>query len=68
MLLDDVADHDRGLLQATGVLADELLHAYDIPETRLITTDGQLRTGCFTDHSRGAVAAWARQHNLPEAT
>ncbi len=64
VLLDDVADHDRGLLQAAAVLADELLHAYGIPETGLITADGQLRTAGFTDHNRGALAAWARDHNL----
>lgn len=64
VLLDDVADHDRGLLQAAAVLADELLHAYGIPETGLITTDGELRTNGFTDHNRGALTAWAREHNL----
>ncbi|MFC7864853.1 hypothetical protein ACFU5B_13645 [Streptomyces murinus] len=65
VLLDDVADHDRGLLQAAAVLADELLHAYGVPETGLITTDGELRTnGGFTDRNRGALTAWAREHNL----
>ncbi|RMB81081.1 hypothetical protein [Streptomyces shenzhenensis] len=68
VLLDDVAGHDRELLQAAAVLADELLHAYGIPQTGLIATDGQLRTDGFTDRNRGAVAEWARQHNLLEAT
>ncbi|MGM7443979.1 AlbA family DNA-binding domain-containing protein [Streptomyces griseoincarnatus] len=68
VLLDDVADHGRGLLQAAAVLADELLHAYGIPETGLITMDGDLRTEGFTDRNRGAVAAWARQCDLLEAT
>jgi hypothetical protein len=68
VLLDDAADHGRGLLQATAVLADDLLHAYGIPESGLITMNGSLRTEGFTDRNRGAVAAWARQCNLLEAT
>lgn len=64
VLLDDVADHGRGLLQAAAVLADELLHAYGIPETGLITSEGELRVDGFTDHNRGALAEWARQHSL----
>ncbi|MER5226421.1 hypothetical protein [Streptomyces flaveus] len=68
MLLDDVADHGRGMLQAAAVVADELLHAYGIPETGLITAGGDLRVDGFTDRNRGALAAWARQHNLMEAT
>ncbi|MEU0853496.1 ATP-binding protein [Streptomyces flaveolus] len=68
VLLDDVADHGRGLLQAVAVLADELLHAYGIPETGLLTTDGELRPHGFTDRNRGALAAWAKDHDLLEAT
>jgi hypothetical protein len=64
VLLDDVADHDRGLVQAAAVLADELLHAYGIPETGLITAEGELHIDGFTDRNRGALAEWARQHNL----
>ncbi|MFD3381288.1 MULTISPECIES: helix-turn-helix domain-containing protein [unclassified Streptomyces] len=68
VLIDDVADHGRGLLQATAVLADELLHAYGIPETGLITPDGELHTDGFTDRNRGALTVWARQHDLIEET
>ncbi|MFD5748963.1 helix-turn-helix domain-containing protein [Streptomyces sp. NPDC127033] len=68
VLLDDVADQGRGLLQAAAALADELLHAYGIPETGLITADGQLRTVGFTDRNRGALAVWAREHGLIDAT
>lgn len=64
VLIDDVADHGRSLLQAAAVLANELLHAYGIPETGLISTDGELRTEGFTDRNRGALAEWARQHSL----
>ncbi|MFI8220005.1 hypothetical protein [Streptomyces sp. NPDC085932] len=63
-----MADHGRSMLQAAAVLADELLHAYGIPETGLITADGQLRTMGFTDRNRGALTVWAREHGLIDAT
>jgi hypothetical protein len=40
VLLDDLADGERGLLQATAALADELLQTYGYPETGLITRAG----------------------------
>ncbi|MFC8453689.1 helix-turn-helix domain-containing protein [Kitasatospora sp. NPDC057223] len=64
VLLDDIADHGVGLLQATAALADELLHAYGLPDNQLITREGHLNTGLFTDRNRGAVARWAAQNPL----
>lgn len=64
VLLDDIADHGVGLPQATAALADELLHAYGLPENQLITREGHLNTGLFTTRNRGAVARWAAQHPL----
>ncbi|MET9459947.1 hypothetical protein ABZY05_33495 [Streptomyces canus] len=64
-LLDDLADLDRGLLQATAALADELLQAYGYPETGLITRNGHLHPSQFTQRTSGAVELWARQQDLP---
>jgi hypothetical protein len=64
VLLDDIADRGRGLLEATAVLADELLQAFGYPENGLITRTGDLRTGGFTARNRGAVAVWARERGL----
>ncbi|MDT0488166.1 AlbA family DNA-binding domain-containing protein [Streptomyces doebereineriae] len=63
-LLDDLADLDRGLLQATAALADELLQAYGYPETGLITRNGHLHPSQFTQRTSGAVELWARQRGL----
>ncbi|MFE4998944.1 helix-turn-helix domain-containing protein [Streptomyces mirabilis] len=64
VLLDDLADLDRGLLQATAALADELLQAYGYPETGLITRTGDLQPSLFTHRNSGAVEQWARQRRL----
>lgn len=64
VLLDDIADRGRGLLEATAVLADELLQAFGYPENGLITRTGDLRTEGFTARNRGAVAVWARERGL----
>lgn len=64
VLLDDLADLDRGLLQAVAALADELLQAYGYPETGLITRSGQLRPAQFTQRNSGAVEQRARQSGL----
>lgn len=64
VLLDDLADCERGLLQATAVLADELLQAYGYPETGLITRSGELNPAAFSQHNTGAVAQWAQQRGL----
>ncbi|MET7575184.1 hypothetical protein ABZT04_43020 [Streptomyces sp. NPDC005492] len=64
VLLDDLADLDRGLLQATAALADELLQAYGYPETGLITRSGQLHPHQFSNRNSGAVAQWARHNGL----
>jgi hypothetical protein len=64
VLLDDLADLGRGLLQATAALADELLQAYGYPETGLITRSGELRPHLFSQRNSGAVSQWARQHGL----
>ncbi|MCX5256719.1 putative DNA binding domain-containing protein [Streptomyces canus] len=63
-LLDDLADLDRGLLQATAALADELLQAYGYPETGLITRNGHLHPSQFTQRNSGAVEKWAHQRGL----
>ncbi|MER8103929.1 RNA-binding domain-containing protein [Kitasatospora sp. NPDC094016] len=67
VLLDDVADHSVSLPQATAALADELLHAYGLPDNQVITRKGHLNTGLFTSRNRGAVARWAAQHPLISA-
>ncbi|MFF9227956.1 MULTISPECIES: hypothetical protein [unclassified Streptomyces] len=64
VLLDDLADRGRGLLQATAVLADELLQAYGYPETGLISRGGTLDPDGFSQRTCGAVAQWAEQHGL----
>ncbi|MFJ1796645.1 AlbA family DNA-binding domain-containing protein [Kitasatospora griseola] len=63
VLLDDAADHGTGLLQATAALADELLHAYGLPDNRLISREGQLNTHLFGPHSH-EVTRWATQNGL----
>ncbi|MGX1855495.1 hypothetical protein [Streptomyces sp. NPDC055299] len=64
VLLDDLADGERGLLQATAALADELLQTYGYPETGLITRAGQLNPVGFSEHTSGAVTDWAQQRGL----
>lgn len=64
VLLDDLADCERGLLQATAFLADELLQTYGYPETGLITRDGEINPSGFSQRTSGAVADWARQRGL----
>ncbi|MFF9409817.1 helix-turn-helix domain-containing protein [Streptomyces anandii] len=64
VLLDDIADRGCGLLEATAVLADELLQAFGYPENGLVTRSGDLRTEGFTARNRGAVAIWARERGL----
>ncbi|WP_449339635.1 hypothetical protein, partial [Streptomyces chartreusis] len=64
VLLDDLADLDRGLLQAAAALADELLQAYGYPETGLITRTGHLHPAQFTQRNSGAVEQWAGQRGL----
>jgi hypothetical protein len=64
VLLDDIADRGRGLLEATAVLADELLQAFGYPENGLVTRAGDLRAEGFTARNRGAVAVWAREAGL----
>jgi hypothetical protein len=64
VLLDDIADRGRGLLEATAVLADELLQAFGYPKNGLVTRSGDLRTERFTERNRGAVALWAREYGL----
>ncbi|MFI6341414.1 helix-turn-helix domain-containing protein [Streptomyces sp. NPDC050535] len=64
VLVDNLADLDRGLLQATAALADELLQAYGYPETGLITRTGELRPDHFSQRNSGAVAQWAQQRGL----
>ncbi|WP_431994881.1 AlbA family DNA-binding domain-containing protein [Streptomyces griseoflavus] len=64
VLLDNLADQGRGLLQATAALADELLQAYGYPETGLITRAGKLNPAGFSQRTSGAVAQWAEQHGL----
>ncbi|MEU0145930.1 ATP-binding protein [Streptomyces sp. NPDC006288] len=64
VLLDDLADRDRGLLQVTAALADELLQTYGYPETGLITRAGELDPAAFSEHTSGAVAEWAQQRGL----
>ncbi|MFG3517672.1 AlbA family DNA-binding domain-containing protein [Streptomyces bobili] len=63
-LLDELADLDRGLLQAAAALADELLQAYGYPDTGLITRNGDLHPSQFTQRNSGAVELWARQQGL----
>ncbi|MFF0001420.1 hypothetical protein [Streptomyces avermitilis] len=63
-LQDDLADLERGLLQATAALADELLQAYGYTETGLITRSGHLHPSRFTQRNSGAVEQWARQRGL----
>ncbi|KUN35840.1 ATP-binding protein [Streptomyces longwoodensis] len=64
VILDDVVDQGRGLLEATAALADELLQAFGYPETGLITRAGELRPDRFSSRNAGAVAAWARRQRL----
>ncbi|MFJ8746021.1 RNA-binding domain-containing protein [Embleya sp. NPDC127516] len=64
VLLDDLADEDRGLLEATAALADELLQAYGYAETGLVTRTGELRLDEFDVRSSRAVAEWARRRGL----
>jgi len=64
VLLDNLADQGRGLLQATAALADELLQAYGYPETGLITRAGELNPAGFSERTCGAVAQWAEQRGL----
>jgi hypothetical protein len=64
VLLDNLADQGRGLLQATAALADELLQAYGYPETGLITRTGELNPAGFSERTCGAVAQWAEQRGL----
>ncbi|MGW5609542.1 AlbA family DNA-binding domain-containing protein [Streptomyces sp. NPDC003753] len=64
VLLDDLADLGRGLLQATAALADELLQAYGYPETGLIARTGHLQPHLFSKRNSGAVAQWAHQQGL----
>jgi hypothetical protein len=64
VLLDDLADCERGLLQATAALADELLQTYGYPETGLITRAGELKPLGFSERTSGAVAEWAQQRGL----
>ncbi|MFI0772836.1 helix-turn-helix domain-containing protein [Streptomyces sp. NPDC021218] len=61
VLLDGLVDRERGLLQATATLADELLQAYGYPETGLITRAGELNPVGFSERTSGAVAQWAEQ-------
>ncbi|MEU9412365.1 ATP-binding protein [Streptomyces sp. NPDC048281] len=64
VLLDEIADRGRGLLEATAVLADELLQAFGYPENMVISRTGQLRRGRFTDRNSGAMERWARKHGV----
>jgi hypothetical protein len=64
VLLDELADLDRGLLQATAALSDELLQAYGYPESGLITRAGQLHPQLFSRRNSGAVEKWARERGL----
>ncbi|MFB8089611.1 helix-turn-helix domain-containing protein [Streptomyces sp. NPDC055992] len=64
VLLDDLADSERGLLQAAAALADELLQTYGYPETGLITRTGELNAAGFSQRTSGAVAEWAQQRGL----
>lgn len=64
VLLDDLADCERGLLQATALLADELLQTYGYPETGLITREGVLNPSGFSERNSGAVSDWAQQYGL----
>ncbi|MEU6011437.1 hypothetical protein [Streptomyces sp. NPDC047453] len=64
VLLDNLADRGRSLLQATAALAVELLQAYGYPETGLITRAGKLNPAGFSQRTCGAVAQWAEQHGL----
>ncbi|MFF2518387.1 hypothetical protein [Streptomyces sp. NPDC058086] len=53
-----------GSLQATDVLADELLQAFGYPETGLITHDGQFHPDKFGPRIAAALTQWAHQHGL----
>ncbi|GHA72179.1 hypothetical protein GCM10010372_83830 [Streptomyces tauricus] len=64
VLLDELADLGRGLLQATAALADELLQAYGYPETGLIDRTGQVQPHLFSQRNSRAVEQWARQRGL----
>jgi hypothetical protein len=64
VLLDDLADRGRGLLQATALLGDELLQTYGSPETGPITRDGELNPARFSEVTSGAVTDWAHQQGL----
>lgn len=50
VLLDNLADRGRGLLQA-----------YGYPETGLITRAGELQPALFSQRNSGAVTQWAHQ-------
>ncbi|MEV5432555.1 hypothetical protein [Streptomyces sp. NPDC052701] len=58
VLLDDLADRKRGLLQAAASLTDELLQAYGCPETGLIPRAGELNPIGFSEHTSRVVAQW----------
>ncbi|MFD5659385.1 hypothetical protein [Streptomyces hirsutus] len=64
VLLDDLADRERGLLQATAALADELLQTYGYPETGLITRARDLNPVGFSQHASEAVVQRAQQRGL----
>ncbi|WP_030807364.1 helix-turn-helix domain-containing protein [Streptomyces sp. NRRL S-337] len=64
VVLDDIADQGRGLLQAVALVSNELVQAFGLPETGLISTAGELNADLFTDRNRGAVADWARSLGL----
>ncbi|WP_181802460.1 hypothetical protein [Streptomyces shenzhenensis] len=64
VLLDEVADRGPGLLEATAVLADELLQAFGYPENMVISRSGQLQLGRFTHRNSGAMERWAREHGV----
>ncbi|MFJ3193340.1 helix-turn-helix domain-containing protein [Streptomyces griseoviridis] len=64
VLLDDLADRERGLLQATAALANELLQTYGYPETGLISRAGELNPAGFSQRTSGAITQWAQQRGL----
>ncbi|MFI0716445.1 hypothetical protein ACH4SK_38810 [Streptomyces inhibens] len=64
VVLDDIADQGRGLLQAVALVSNELVQAFGLPETGLISTAGERNADLFTDRNRGAVAVWARSLGL----
>lgn len=64
VLLDNLADRKRGLLQAAAALADEHLQAHGYPAAGLISRAGELNPASFSQRTSGAVAQWAEQHGL----